>query len=176
MKLNDKRYKHGYAKRNSVTRLYKIWTDMRTRCNNPNSKNYEYYGKRGISVCSEWDDFEVFQKWAYSNGYKDDAKRGECTLDRIDVNGNYKPSNCRWINMKTQCQNRRKWGTQTHNRPLITWDYKGETHTIAEWSEITGIDGKVLRSRKHDGWDMERILTTPPMDYNLTLKKEVVNR
>ena len=171
MKLNDKRYKHGYAKRNSVTRLYRIWTDMRTRCNNPHSKNYEYYGKRGISVCSEWDDFEVFQKWAYSNGYKEDAKRGECTLDRIDVNGNYKPSNCRWVNMKTQCQNRRKWGTQTHNRPLITWNYKGETHTIAEWSEITGIDGKVLRSRKHDGWDMERILTTPPMDYDLTLKK-----
>ena len=159
----DKRYKHGCARRNGSTRLYKVWRNMKVRCDNPNCKEYKYYGGRGISVCEEWNDFIEFQKWAYANGYDENAKRGECTLDRIDVNKNYEPSNCRWVNMKVQCNNRRLWGTNTHNHKMITWTYKGETHTVREWSEITGIDNKILRTRKHKGWNIERILTTPPM-------------
>ena len=158
MKLNDKRVKHGYAKRNSPTRLYKIWIGMRVRCNNP---RYKYYGGRGISVCEEWNDFMSFQKWAYENGYKDDAKRGECTLDRIDSDKNYEPSNCRWVNMKVQSNNRRNWGTDTHNHEMIKWTFNGETHTVQEWSEKTGIPNRVLRARKHKGWSIERLLTTP---------------
>ena len=84
-------------------------------------------------------------------------------LDRIDVNKNYEPSNCRWVDSKVQAQNRRMWGTDTHNHEMITWEFNGEIHTVAEWSEITGIKAKVLRSRKHKGWDMERLLTTPQM-------------
>lgn len=163
MQIVDKRYKHGCGKRNSSTRLYNVWKNMKVRCNNPHSKEYKYYGERGICVCDEWNDFREFQKWAYANGYDENAKRGECTLDRIDVNKNYEPSNCRWVNMKVQCNNRRLWGTNTHNHKMITWTYKGETHTVREWSEITGIDNKILRTRKHKGWNIERILTTPPM-------------
>lgn len=161
MKL-DKRFKHGYAKRNSPARLYNVWKNMKTRCNNPNCKEYKYYGQRGINVCDEWKEFQNFQEWAYNNGYDENAKRGECTLDRIDVDKDYSPSNCRWVNSKVQANNRRNWGTDTHNREMITWAFKGETHTIFEWSEITGISARVLRSRKHHGWSMERLLNTPP--------------
>lgn len=163
MKIKDERLKHGCARRNLQTRLYNVWKNMKVRCNNPHSKEYKYYGQRGISVCDEWNDFNVFREWSYNNGYDENAKRGECTLDRIDVNKNYDPSNCRWVNMKTQCANRREWGTDTHNHEKITWTFNGETHTVAEWSEITGIKEKVLRSRKYKGWDMERLLTTPQM-------------
>lgn len=90
-----------------ATRLYTVWEGMRSRCNNPNSAYYTYYGGRGIRVCIEWDDFMNFHDWAMQNGYEPSAKHGECTLDRIDVNGNYEPSNCRWVDMKTQLKNRR---------------------------------------------------------------------
>lgn len=80
---------------------------MRQRCNNPNQQSYHNYGGRGISICKEWDDYSVFRDWAFANGYQDDAVRGELTLDRIDVNGNYCPSNCRFVDMVTQANNKR---------------------------------------------------------------------
>lgn len=96
---------HGKSK----TRLYQVWEGMRSRCYNPHSTSYKHYGGRGIKVCSEWrDDFAIFQEWALKNGYEENAKRGQCTLDRIDVNGNYCPENCRWTDMKTQNNNQRK--------------------------------------------------------------------
>ena len=102
-KLNRK---HGLQKTNH--RLYNVWVGMRERCNNPNNTSYENYGGRGISVCDEWNDFESFYEWAISNGYDKEAKRGDCTLDRIDVNGNYEPSNCRWVDMFVQNRNTRR--------------------------------------------------------------------
>lgn len=96
---------HGESK----SRLYNIWNCMKQRCGNKNNHNFKEYGARGITVCEEWkNSFEVFYKWAMENGYKPDAKRGECTLDRIDNNGNYCPDNCRWTSMKNQCQSRRR--------------------------------------------------------------------
>lgn len=90
------------------SRLYSIWHNMLNRCYYERTKCFEYYGGRGITVCDEWkNSFEAFHDWSIENGYSD-----ELTIDRIDVDGNYEPSNCRWITMKEQCKNRSKKGSR----------------------------------------------------------------
>lgn len=100
----DLRTKHGQCN----TRLYGVWRSMKDRCLNPRCHAYKDYGGRGISICEEWkNDFVAFQKWATESGYNNAAQRGECTLDRINNDGNYEPTNCRWVDMRVQSNNRR---------------------------------------------------------------------
>ena len=97
--------KHDYIKHK---RLYGVWQGMKQRCYYEKHKQFADYGGRGIIICDEWkNSFELFCKWALENGYDENAEYGQCTLDRIDVNGNYEPSNCRWVSMAVQIQNRR---------------------------------------------------------------------
>ena len=119
--------KHGGAKRKNEERLYSIWRSMKRRCANRKDMNY---GGRGISVCDEWQDYQTFKEWAYNNGYDDKADKGQCTIDRINNDGNYDPSNCRWVDMVTQANNTRK------SRYV---DFQGRTMTIAEFSRVMNI-------------------------------------
>jgi len=99
--------KRGYTRKNK--RLYKIWQGIRQRCNNPNDKDYETYGGRGIKVCDEWNNSsEVFIVWALANGYKENL-----SIDRIDFNSGYSPENCRWATWTQQARNKRMEKTNT---------------------------------------------------------------
>lgn len=142
--INNPNYKHGLRK----TRLFSIWTNMLTRCNNTKSYCFHRYGGRGITVCEEWiNDFKSFYDWSISNGYTDDL-----SIDRIDNDGNYEPSNCRWVNNKKQASNR----SSNH---LIT--INGETKTITQWSEIYKINRCTINSRIVSGWNEIMAVTTP---------------
>ena len=138
------RMTHGFK----YTRLYCIWQGIKKRCLNKNTSNYYIYGGRGIKICDEWkNDFKSFHDWAFANGYDESAKRGDCTIERIDVNGNYEPSNCRWATMKEQCRN-------TRSNKLIT--YNNETRCLMDWSYIFNINYKTLLYRFKKGWTIEK--------------------
>lgn len=128
------------------TRIYTTWLSMKSRCYNKSNKDYMYYGGRGIKLCDEWcDDFQSFYDWAINNGYKDNL-----TIDRIDVNGNYEPNNCRWITTKQQARNRRDNKLYTIN---------DVTRCLSEWCEIYKLKYQKVYDRLYKlGWSIERAL------------------
>ena len=135
--LTERNYRHGFER----TRLHSIWRGMRQRCHNQNRPCYQYYGGRGIKICPEWNSFVVFRNWAMNNGYKDDL-----TIDRIDSNGSYGPSNCRWATRKEQADNR---------RCNIKITYNGETRTLTEWSQQLQMSASKIRDRIKHGWSVQ---------------------
>ena len=122
---------------------------MMDRCYRSKSANFKFYGGRGIKVCEEWQDAKAFGDWAESNGYKPGL-----SLDRIDPDKDYSPNNCRWVTAHEQANNRRNTIYLTAN---------GETHTISEWAEITGIKRSTIKNRVRRGWTHERALAKGDM-------------
>lgn len=132
---------HGLSK----TRIYQTWADMKDRCNNPNNNAYDSYGGRGIRVCDEWIiDFMNFYNWAMKNGYNDTL-----TIDRINVNGNYEPKNCRWVSWKIQGNNRRT------TRKITIY---GETKTAYEFEQLYKVKACLLRSRYNKGYRDDKLI------------------
>lgn len=131
------------------TKLYSIWQAMKRRCYYTKDLRFKSYGERGIIVCEEWlHNYEAFRDWALSHGFDENL-----SIDRIDVNGNYTPDNCRWTSMKIQQNNKANTRFFKHN---------GESHTLSEWSTITGINYKVLHARMNKlNWSIEKALTEP---------------
>lgn len=131
----------------SRTRIYHIWQLMKYRCLNPAAANYSTYGGRGITVCDDWksrNGFESFYEWSVNNGYDDSL-----SLDRIDVNGNYEPENCRWVDEETQHNN-------TQSSVKIT--YNGKTMTAAQWAREIGVDRHTIYDRLRKGLPIEEVL------------------
>lgn len=138
----EKLTKHGKCN----SRIYRIWKGIILRCTNSHHHSYEHYGAKGITVCEEWKRFETFLEWSIVNGYDDTL-----SIDRIDNSKGYYPSNCRWATAITQANN-------TSRNHYLT--FRGETHTLIEWSRITGISYSTLRNRINSlKWDVERALT-----------------
>lgn len=138
--------KGAHGQRNS--RIYTIWNNMKLRCYNKNQNNYFNYGGRGIKICDEWkNDFTTFYNWAIENGYSD-----ELSIERINNDGDYEPSNCKWANLHEQARNKR------NNRFL---EHDGKKMIAPDWSKVTGIPEKIIYDRMTKGWDDERVLTQP---------------
>ena len=125
---------HGMTK----TPLYVVWKSMRKRCNCATCQDYKNYGGRGIKICDEWNDFINFYSWAVNNGYQKGL-----SIDRIDVNGNYEPSNCRWADSKTQGRNK---------RDTIFMAYEGQVLPLQTVVELSGIKRTTLARRLKSGW------------------------
>lgn len=130
------------------TRLYNVWHSMKERCYVESATSYKNYGERGIKVCDEWQEFIPFMKWAYANGYDENAPRGQCTLDRIDYNGDYCPENCRWVDMNVQHNN---------TSANVYIEYNGVLDTLSNHARRVGLDPRTVESRKVNGDGIDRM-------------------
>ena len=132
-------------------RLYNVWEGIKARCNNPNYNQYKDYGGRGIKICDEWaNDASVFIKWGIANGW-----RKGLTIERVDNDGNYEPSNCKWVTWIEQGKNRR-------NTRKLT--YMGRTLRIEEWAKELGFCHGTINDRIYNRkWSVDRALSVPPV-------------
>lgn len=150
-----RKYENGYG---AGSRIYRIWAAMKTRATNPNHPEANSYHNRGIDICEEWkNSYPAFLNWALQNGYTDDL-----SIDRIDVNGDYCPENCRWATTKEQSVNRRN---------TVYWEKDGEKIPIFVYCEERGLNYRTVKSRIRSGWDIERALTEPTFDKEKSLRK-----
>lgn len=131
----------------SKTRIYTIWKGMHNRCYKKEHDAYKWYGQKGIKVCDEWHDLMSFFRWANANGYKDDL-----SIDRIDSNDDYKPSNCRWKSQKEQMNN-------VSSNKIIT--YRNKEYTQSEFADTFNLKYHTVRNRIRLGWGLEEIINTP---------------
>ncbi len=138
---------HGLSRDGSggISRLYKIWIGMKSRCFRNADTRYKEYGGRGITICPEWLEFPSFHKWATNNGYEE-----HLSIERKNVNGNYCPENCTWIPMSEQSKNTR------HNRTI---EHGGRKRTLTEWSKALGISPSTMHYRLCH-WPIEMALST----------------
>lgn len=132
------------------SRLNSIWRSMRTRCRNVLKEYNKYWAGRGIKVCDEWEDYSVFAAWAKSNGYQEGL-----SIDRIDVNGDYCPENCRWVTNAEQQRNKQN---------TIYYTLNGITKPLIEWCEDYGVKFNTVRKRMTKGYSGEKLFTKPPID------------
>ena len=148
--------KHGESPHKIRTKEYNQWRSMRQRCNLKNNNNYHNYGGRGISVCKRWDDYSLFLE-----------DMGRCpegySLDRIDNDGNYEPSNCRWATDLQQHNNKR-------NNRFFT--FNGETLTVPQWSRKLGIPRHRIWNRIYAGWSFEKALIKEKRKYVINGRKK----
>lgn len=131
---------HGFR----YTRQYEVWCGIKKRCYNSKSKSYKNYGGRGITMCDEWkNDFKAFYDWSIENGYKDNL-----SIDRIDVNGNYEPSNCRWVDRLTQANNKRdtRWVT-----------FNSKTQSLSDWCRELNLNYRRCLYRLNHNYEVKEV-------------------
>jgi hypothetical protein len=145
--LRELRTTHGESLPSKRTKEHKLWLKMKDRCKYKTLKIYKYYGGRGIKVCDRW--LNSYENFLADIGRAPTPKH---TLDRIDVNGDYEPNNCRWATYKEQENNR------TNNK---IYEYEGQSKTLSQWADVFGVNRKMLQDRIWRGWTIERALTTP---------------
>jgi len=150
-RINLGKVTHGDTPVGKQKRLYHTWQGIKKRIYNQKNKRYVEYGGRGISLCKDWEKYEVFREWAHKAGYNDDL-----TIERIDVDGNYEPSNCKWIPFSEQAINRRS---------TVWIEWKGERKNIKQWSDELGINYGTLHSRYY------RSGMRPPQLFEPIIKK-----
>lgn len=130
-----------------TTKLWGHWSAMRRRCNTASTGNYSLYGGRGIGVCDEWKDYLAFREWALANGYDDSL-----SLDRVDVNGDYCPENCRWVSAQEQSWNRRS---------TVYVEFEGKSQPLAKLAKRYNMDDELVYSRVVVlKWPVLKALTT----------------
>ena len=140
-----------YSRKENI-RLYRIYHGIKARCYNQNERGYKYYGARGIKMCAEWLDpqngFDVFADWAFANGYSDSL-----SIERVNVNGDYEPDNCKWIAKVEQAKNKRS---------TIWVDYNGQHIQLCELCKQKGLKYDTIHNRLFRfGWDLEKAIEQP---------------
>lgn len=147
--IGDRTRTHGMSR----SPEYNNWVAMKSRCTNPNNQDYALYGGRGIQVCERW--LHSFENFLADMGHR---PRPRSTVERIDLNGHYCPENCRWASQREQTRNK------SNNHRI---EFRGESLTIAEWSERLGLPQRMIQDRiVRYGWSVEDALTTPALQHH----------